>query len=177
MEEKLAYGGIIDILQGPSSKGMAEYCSMTLTWRRKQKWWELFKWRMAMARSHCCNTTLDQTYSKRLHSDTTKRDVVWWIPDKKGKFTVKSCWEAIRNKGAKVPWWKSIWYNNHIPKCAIIQWLACRDRLNAKSRLHKWGMVADQNCILCQDGIETAAHLFFACSYSKKNMESNMQEQ
>lgn len=36
--------------------------------------------------------------------DSNKRDVVVWKPDRKGKFTVKSCWEALRRKEPEVYW-------------------------------------------------------------------------
>lgn len=70
-------------------------------------------------------------------------------------------------------WWRSIWYPNHIPKCAIIQWLACRGRLNTEDRLYCWGMITDQSCILCQEDDETISHLFFV-SLQQEGLEENM---
>lgn len=85
MEEKLAYGGIIGILQGHSSEGMAEGCSMTLTWRRKQKWRELFKMEDGNGQ-----VTLPAIQHLTRHTprdfipDTNKRDVAPWILIRKG---------------------------------------------------------------------------------------------
>lgn len=33
------------------------------------------------------------------HPNLFTRDKIYWIPDKRGIFTVKSCWEAFRKKG------------------------------------------------------------------------------
>lgn len=85
------------------------------------------------------------------------------IPATNREFSVKSCWEAISRKEAEVQWWNGIWYKHHIPKCAMIQWLAYWRRLNTKDRLFKWGIVTNQECVLCHNEPETVPHLFFAC--------------
>lgn len=53
----------------------------------------------------------------------------------------------------------------------MIVWLALRDRLYTKQRLHKWGRVADEECHLCGGDSETTKQsstysLTFECPFS-----------
>ncbi|KAI8528049.1 hypothetical protein RHMOL_Rhmol12G0120800 [Rhododendron molle] len=47
-------------------------------------------------------------------------------------------------------------------------------------RLLKWGMVMDDQCVLCSAAVETHEHLFFQCSFSVqlwKHMQRDLQPQ
>ena len=73
---------------------------------------------------------------------------------------------ALRVQHSLVSWHKLIWFPKAIPKCGFILWLAIRERLGTKDRLH----IADSNgiCLLCNNQVESHAHLFFSCSYSRR---------
>ncbi|XP_039021885.1 uncharacterized protein LOC120154136 [Hibiscus syriacus] len=70
------------------------------------------------------------------------------------------------NKHNKVHWQKLIWFPIHIPKHNIISWMLIQDHLPTKERLLRFGLVTNDQCILCSDGCETINHLFAECKLS-----------
>ncbi|XP_058183541.1 uncharacterized protein LOC131301336 [Rhododendron vialii] len=95
-------------------------------------------------------------------------DSVIWVPHPSGIFTIKSAWEAIREKFPIQPRFKVIWGSHNVPRWSFILWLAALHRLSTKDRLRNWGMALDALCCLCQDEEESHHHLFFDCSYSTR---------
>lgn len=75
-------------------------------------------------------------------------DKVMWILTPNGDFSCKSAWNEIRTHHEVVSWSGSLWHRDYIPRCSMIAWLACRDRLNTKDRLYRWGTVADNMCFV-----------------------------
>lgn len=74
---------------------------------------------------------------------------VEWTLTVDGKFSCKAVWEHLRSHSATVDWAVLVWYRDHIPRCSVITWLACKDRLRTKDRLYRWGVVTDPMCVLC----------------------------
>ncbi|KAG7568298.1 Reverse transcriptase domain [Arabidopsis thaliana x Arabidopsis arenosa] len=60
----------------------------------------------------------------------------------------------------------SVWFKEAVPRYSFITWLAIQGRLPTKDRLRSWGLNVTAECVLCSDGIETHAHLFFDCAFS-----------
>ncbi|KAG5533435.1 hypothetical protein RHGRI_027563 [Rhododendron griersonianum] len=92
-------------------------------------------------------------------------DSVVWLLNAHG-FSIKSAWDNIREVKLDVTWWKVVWFKAHIPRWAIIQWLAVHGRLATKDRLQNWGLVPNTLCVLCSASLESHLHLFFMCPYS-----------
>ncbi|XP_056697341.1 uncharacterized protein [Spinacia oleracea] len=69
--------------------------------------------------------------------------------------------------GDQVGWNRLICNSHASPKSTFIAWLAVQNRLATKDRLISWQLNIDGTCGLCQLEIESLAHLFFSCSYSK----------
>lgn len=61
---------------------------------------------------------------------------------------------------------KVVQYKHSIPRWSIIQWMALLGRLATKDRLHKWGGLTSDQCVLCFAAEETHDHLFFQCPFS-----------
>lgn len=78
--------------------------------------------------------------------NSAREDSVVWALSPQG-FSVRSAWEAIRIVRPAVAWWKVVWFKFHVPRWAIIQWLAIRGRLSTKDRLHNWGKITDVRCV------------------------------
>lgn len=47
-------------------------------------------------------------------------------------------WNEIRHKQVKIEWHRLVWFQCHIPKHALIAWMAALDRLPTKDRLLSW---------------------------------------
>lgn len=66
-----------------------------------------------------------------------------------------------------------LWKSKAIPKHIFVVWLATRNRLLTYDRLQAWGItVSDDKCILCDAGVESVHHLFFACPFSKALLQA-----
>ncbi|GFY91065.1 hypothetical protein Acr_07g0012610 [Actinidia rufa] len=85
-----------------------------------------------------------------------------------GELNSKLAYEYFRPKAIKLQWPKVIWTNYATPKHAFIFWLAMKEKLLTKDRLHDPG--ANQLCSLCRTENETAEHfhLFFQCNFVRQ---------
>jgi len=52
---------------------------------------------------------------------------------------VESLWDHIREKQARVDWYKLVWGSLHIPRHSFIAWLALLNRLTTKTRQLRTG--------------------------------------
>ena len=93
-----------------------------------------------------------------------REDEVDWILN--SKFTLKDVWNAIRESFLVVNWYELIWHQDNIPRCSMILWIVCHDRLRTKDRLLKWCIIDNSTCVLCGFNEEKRNHLFFYCSFS-----------
>ena len=48
-------------------------------------------------------------------------------------------WEHVYNI-LEVNWYQVVWFKESIPKHAFLTWIAIRDRLPTRDRIHRWGM-------------------------------------
>lgn len=67
-----------------------------------------------------------------------------------------------------VPWANVVWSRNHLSRFAFILWIAFWERLPTLQKLSQWGIADSNLCHLCHRHIESQAHLFFHCSFSRK---------
>ena len=75
--------------------------------------------------------------------------------------------ELRRNDGEVMPWRKLMYCNAARPRAVMTLWLTCHQKLATKTRLVRYGMVANNTCCFC-DAEETIAHLFFGCATMRK---------
>ncbi|XP_016902060.1 uncharacterized protein LOC103496880 [Cucumis melo] len=66
------------------------------------------------------------------------RDRWVWIPGRQGGFSIASTWETIRPRGGRVRWASLLWGGENIPKHSFCAWLAIKDMLGTRDRLHRW---------------------------------------
>lgn len=102
------------------------------------------------------------TYTPNINRD----DEVEWVLTADKKFSVKAVWNKLRRRNPIVSWANLLWHKDNIPRCSFINWLACRDRLRTKAKLCRWGVLDNNQCVLCAGNVEDRDHLFFQCSYS-----------
>lgn len=101
-----------------------------------------------------------------------KQDQVQWQPNPKGKFTVASAWNQIRNSSPTSNHLLLPWLKGHIPRHSFILWIAMQRRLKTMDRLHGPAGPSNVTCVLCNREPETHCHLFFNCSFSKQVWEA-----
>lgn len=108
-------------------------------------------------------TSFDITNNKWLHSPTRT-------------YTPATGYEWLRDKVPRVYWYKIIWHQNRIPKCAFITWLVMHERLLTKDSLLRFGIQADQECSICHQAEESIPHLFFDCAITKQVCADTLHE-
>ncbi|GLT48179.1 hypothetical protein SLA2020_218200 [Shorea laevis] len=102
-----------------------------------------------------------------LYPNEAVEDSVIWLASPSGSFKTGYTWNHLREKQAKVPWFRLVWFANSIPKHSFMSWLAILDRLSTKARQKSWSPHIDATCVLCGAENETRDHLFFSCAYSR----------
>ena len=110
----------------------------------------------------------------REHLNRYANDRLIWSFDKNGEFSVKSLSKQIMEKRVQpvginaFSFTKSIWKGLVPPKVEILTWFVLLGRVNTKSRLHRLGILAqDQSlCTFCGFFAENHEHLFFSCEYA-----------
>ncbi|XP_074267269.1 uncharacterized protein LOC141590593 [Silene latifolia] len=85
-------------------------------------------------------------------------------------YTVKGCYNWLRDRNDEVTWYKSVWCTLAAPKHAFIAWLVSQQALRMKDRLYVYNVVADNLCCLCAMAIESHTHVFQDCPYTLQVM-------
>ncbi|GKU97302.1 hypothetical protein SLEP1_g10467 [Rubroshorea leprosula] len=102
-----------------------------------------------------------------LYPNEAGEDSVIWLASPSRSFKIGYTWNHLREKQAKMPWFRLVWFANSIPKHSFMSWLAILHRLSTRARQKSWSPHIDATCVLCGAENETRDHLFFSCSYSR----------
>nr|GEX26867.1 reverse transcriptase domain, reverse transcriptase zinc-binding domain protein [Tanacetum cinerariifolium] len=86
-------------------------------------------------------------------------------------FSVRNTWEAIRQRGTLVNWFKVVWFAHNIPRHVFHLWLVMRRSLKTQDRMRQWYLGTNVvlnmlRCPLCESQKDTYEHLFFKYSFS-----------
>ncbi|XP_059310770.1 uncharacterized protein LOC132062155 [Lycium ferocissimum] len=65
-----------------------------------------------------------------------------------------------------------IWSKANIPKHCFIGWLVAHNRLLTRQRLKRMGIISDESCVLCGGAVESIAHLYFDCQFSRACLDN-----
>ncbi|XP_074288721.1 uncharacterized protein LOC141613878 [Silene latifolia] len=82
-------------------------------------------------------------------------------------YTVKSCYDWLRDKKLQIDWHKAVWCNMALPKHSFIAWLISNRALQLKDKLARLQISQDDLCCLCQSAFETHQHLSEDCHFCK----------
>lgn len=85
-----------------------------------------------------------------------------------GVFSTSKTWSSLHPPASPVPWFKSVWFKEQIPKHSFMLWVIIRGRLSTRDRLRSWGMNVPSDCLLCASADENQSHLFLQCAYSSE---------
>lgn len=162
------HGPLIDLLGplGPRTVGLSSNAVVRDAVRDRQ-WW------IATSRSRNPLITLLKNSLPSVESllDCEHDDSYLWKPDHRApsnNFSTANTWRAMNPQNHIVPWHKAVWFKDHIPKHAFICWVVAWNRLHTRDRLRNWGLAVPASCILCNDLVESRAHLFFDCPFSSE---------
>ncbi|XP_074313626.1 uncharacterized protein LOC141648810 [Silene latifolia] len=84
-----------------------------------------------------------------------------------GDYSVRRCYEWVRERRAQVDWYKAVWCPLTVPKHSFIAWIIVHQGLMLKDRLKCFQVCADDLCCICMQCSETQQHLFSECMFSK----------
>jgi anaerobic selenocysteine-containing dehydrogenase len=90
---------------------------------------------------------------------TENKDKILWKWDTKGKFTVKSVYNAL-TEGESGSYLKQIWRGKIPPKIKFFMWLMSNGAVLTKDNMLRRNWVGDPECYFC-DNNESIEHLFF----------------
>ena len=87
-------------------------------------------------------------------------DSLIWKPSHSGTFSIKSAWEVIRARFARVYWSSLVWYKGVIPRLSLLLWMVILNRLPNKDRLSRMGLAQDLLCLLCKTELKQLRTFF-----------------
>jgi zinc-binding in reverse transcriptase len=96
---------------------------------------------------------------------TPPNDQPIWRWDTTSRYSVKSCYTAIKEGPYIASNTEIIWKLNMPTRVTIFIWLLLQDRLLTYDNLIKRGWCIPNMCYMCRSSIENAAHLFLECTY------------
>jgi hypothetical protein len=90
-------------------------------------------------------------------------DKILWVPNRQGKFEVRSFYNEIISKASCPFPWKSIWHTKAPPSVAFFVQSAAIDKILTLDNLRKRNMVLINRCGMCKRDEETIDHLLLHC--------------
>lgn len=102
-----------------------------------------------------------------------------WAETANGHFNVHSAYKiavemATKHTGSSSGWdnlrlfWKKVWKLHTPHKIRHFSWRACRDILPTKSNLKHRGVIQNDMCSICGEGVEDSGRVFWLCSKAKE---------
>lgn len=144
---------------GAQSSGFASGGSISQYWSNGQ-WWLPHARSEAQVNLQIFLTTLQL-------SDNNEDRYEWRINEVlRNCYSIAEIYQILKDHGPKVSWSNEIQNSAGIPRHQFLAWLFVLDRCPTKDRLISWDIQTNHVCVLCNSGVESKNHLFFACSYS-----------
>jgi hypothetical protein len=90
-------------------------------------------------------------------------DKIWWVPNRKEKFEVKSFYFILNSSISFHFPWKSIWRTKAPSRVAFFVWSAALGKILTLDNLRKKNMVLVNRCGMCKKEEESIDHLLLHC--------------
>ena len=98
-------------------------------------------------------------------------DKLLWIPDSKGLFLVKSAYKELLanppSQAATVVKWSKLWKLRGLERIKMFLWRIAVNALPTRENLMSRMDISEPWCVLCNQEVESAAHLFLKCPAAK----------
>ena len=101
-----------------------------------------------------------------LHITTYDNHKWIWTASSLRIFTFTSAWNISGIPSPSFALSEVVWCQTTCPKISCCLLRALSNRLLTKSRPLKFGIIDNDDCVLCNTGLESIEHLFFSCEYS-----------
>ena len=82
-------------------------------------------------------------------------------------YNIKDVYRDIIGSHPTVNWSKFVWHKTSILKTTFVFWLAMLKKLKTRDHLELIGVLEEDSCPFCCIVVESVAHLFFECRYSR----------
>ncbi|KAK1369694.1 hypothetical protein POM88_035786 [Heracleum sosnowskyi] len=98
-------------------------------------------------------------------------DSIHWGNCKACRLSISEIQNTIRTPSVRPGWYNVVWPKTVVPKFSCLLWLVMKQRLLTRDRMVRFHMNVPQHCVLCVHGIESHAHLFSECPYTRIIMQ------
>ncbi|KAH0776352.1 hypothetical protein KY290_007763 [Solanum tuberosum] len=99
---------------------------------------------------------------------TEERDQHWWMPNNKGKFTVNSAWDLMRQRKEIQQDIMFIWEKGIPSRVSFLLWRMWFQRIPIGEILVRFNIIDAFNCVCCNNSTpDTFDHLFVSCPDAK----------
>ena len=92
---------------------------------------------------------------------------MWWIPARKGIFSVKSFYKALTPESNSHFPWRKIWSHKAPPKASFFVWTASLDKILTTDNLRKRRIIIADWCCMCKGEGESVNHLLLHCEVAR----------
>ena len=99
---------------------------------------------------------------------TTERDTIAWHISADKKYSASSAYAVQFLGRIKQPHLEQVWHIKIEGKIKFFFWLMLQNKNWTAERLRARGLPHDSECCLCDQELETAAHLALLCPYAKE---------
>ena len=131
---------------------------------------EQHTWRTSLVRNIFNPTSAQAILSIRIPS-TPCPDKLMWIPDSKGFFSVKSTYNQMLSnapsQASSAVSWSKIWKIRGLERIKMFLWRVAANTLPTRENLMTQMDITEPWCVLCNQEVESASHLFFKCPATK----------
>lgn len=69
-----------------------------------------------------------------VHYPLYRENLITWLLNFNGKFTISLTWEEFRQRKNRVSWYNLIWFKRHFLRHFLIAWLGIKGKLMTKDR-------------------------------------------
>ncbi|OUZ99415.1 Reverse transcriptase zinc-binding domain [Macleaya cordata] len=108
----------------------------------------------------------DFTTMLNTHVLTEDEDPRIWTKEKKGSFTLSSCYDNIHKGGMMEFPHKEVWVSDIPMKICFFVWQVFHDSVPTMDNLSRKGMININKCEMCCKDLETVDHLLYHCSFT-----------
>jgi len=87
------------------------------------------------------------------------------------RYTTAAGYRALqiaRYSNQTLAFWKRVWDQSAIPKVNFFFWILMHNKLLTGDNLEKWKIMGPHRCVLCNNNLESAQHLFMDCTFAKE---------
>lgn len=131
----------------------------------QEMWEERVGWKREIFAPYLQPDILKLIQAHELKNNEYIGDLVYWHKAPKGKFSIKTKLQIIRNESNEFNdiVWDLIWSAPIQQRIRAFIWLACHDRILGNENRYKRHLTDDPKCYICGDAEESTLHILRNC--------------